>query len=65
MHDQLKALDAVARHIGFDKSKVELSGPGGKPIEITGTAQEMTDEQLLAIIAAGRDGAHGSPNGKK
>ncbi|MDR9052077.1 terminase small subunit [Burkholderia multivorans] len=65
MHDQLKALDAVARHIGFDKSKVEISGPNGKPIAISGTAQEMTDEQLLAIIEAGRDGAHGSPAGKK
>jgi hypothetical protein len=33
MHDQLKALDAVARHIGFDKTKVEVSGPDGQPIK--------------------------------
>jgi phage terminase small subunit len=59
MHDQLKALDAVARHIGFDKSKVEISGPNGGPIE----THELSDAERAARVAALLDAARARRDG--
>jgi len=33
MHDQMAALEKVARHLGMFKDRVEHSGPEGSPIE--------------------------------
>ncbi|MCG5072266.1 terminase small subunit [Paraburkholderia tagetis] len=60
MHDQLKALDAVARHIGFDKSKVEISGPNGGPIE----THELSDAERAARVTALLDAARARRDGQ-
>ncbi len=55
MRDQDAALANIARHLGMFPTKVELTGRNGGPIEI-GKAQEMTDDELARIAAAGSAG---------
>ncbi len=42
----------VAQHLGMLKTKTELSGPNGEPIQHSHSlsAEDLTDEQLAAII---------------
>ena len=56
MRDQNEALKNLADYLGMlNKSKGEISGPGGGPLQVlTATVKELSDIQLLAI-AAGRD----------
>ena len=35
LHDKLSALEKLGKHLGMFKDKVEHSGPGGGPIEVT------------------------------
>lgn len=55
MRDQNEALKNLADYLGMlNKSKGELSGPGGGPIPVLhATPAELSDEQLLAIAGAG------------
>jgi hypothetical protein len=54
MHDQMAALEKVARHLGMFKDRTEISGPNGGPIQTESRKlQDMTDDELLAI-ATGR-----------
>lgn len=51
--DQDAALREVGKFVGIDVKRLEHSGPDGKPIanvNINATAQDLTDEQLLALI---------------
>lgn len=55
MRDQDKARDNLSRYLGMLIERKELSGPGGGPIALSATArpQDMTDDQLSALISAG------------
>lgn len=57
MHDRMEAMTNVARHLGMFPSKVELSGPQGKPIETINT--EMTAAEAAAAYAATIDSDEG------
>lgn len=48
LHDRMAALDRLAKYHGLQPDKHELSGPGGKPIAVA-----LTDEQLEALAAQG------------
>lgn len=52
LHDKRAALVDIGRHLGMFKDKVELTGKDGQPL-IPTKLEEMTDEQLAAIAAAG------------
>jgi phage terminase small subunit len=43
MHDQLKALDSAAKHLGMFTERHEHSGPNGGPIE----TENLTWRELL------------------
>jgi phage terminase small subunit len=45
MHDKMKALDAVARHLGMNKEKFEVTGKDGQPLEGSPT------ERLAGLVA--------------
>ncbi|EBP9599690.1 terminase small subunit, partial [Salmonella enterica subsp. enterica] len=51
--NQDEAMKMVAQHLGMLKTKTELSGPNGEPIQHNHTVsvEDLTDEQLAAIIA--------------
>lgn len=50
--DRDKALENVARFLGMDSSKLELSGPNGTPLQTTVIdATKLTDDQLAAIVS--------------
>lgn len=51
--NQDEAMKMVAQHLGMLKTKTELSGPNGESIQHNHTvsAEDLTDEQLAAIIA--------------
>lgn len=52
--DQDNALQYLAKYLGMLTEKRELSGPGGGPIPLQAMAvQDMTDEQLLALVTGG------------
>ncbi|MFU0912960.1 terminase small subunit [Kluyvera intermedia] len=50
--NQDDAMKMVAQHLGMLKTKTELSGPNGEPIQHSHSlsAEDLTDEQLAAII---------------
>ncbi|WP_318833690.1 terminase small subunit [Burkholderia cepacia] len=57
MHDQMKALEAVARHIGMFPTKVELTGKDGGPVKhqnMPPDLSNLSDDELanLEAIAA-------------
>lgn len=52
MQDQVKALEAVARHLGMFKDKVEVTGKDGGPIE-TKQLKDLSDDELLRIASGG------------
>lgn len=52
LRDQDGALDWLAKYLGMDKKTMELSGPGGGPlVHAHMKAEELTDDQLAALIA--------------
>lgn len=55
-HDQRAALDSVARFIGGDIKKTEISGPDGKPLEVR-DVKELSRAELLAIINSENESA--------
>lgn len=59
LRDKDAALNNLARYLGMMVDKKEISGPGGGPLGVVGlTADDLTDDQLAALIAA--EGANGS-----
>lgn len=57
MRDQDGALLNIAKYLGMLVEKKELSGPGGGPLPLVNLkAEDLTDEQLLALIEAGSNG---------
>ncbi len=65
MHDQMAALEKVARHLGMFKERTEISGPDGGPIktESTGKLQDLTDDELFAIATGRGERAADPPKG--
>lgn len=69
MHDQMKALENVARHLGMLKQQHELTGKDGGPVRVKSEASQLlgnlTDEQLaqLEAIAAAVAGSGGDQGG--
>lgn len=56
--DKDAALLHIARYLGMLIDKKELSGPNGGPIGVANlTADDLTDDQLAAILAAEDDNA--------
>lgn len=71
MHDQAKALENVAKHLGMFKERVELSGPNGSPVHLNQTnfdtskltTDELRDlERMLSKCAEPEQGTTGLPN---
>lgn len=61
MHDQMAALEKVARHLGMFKDRTEISGPNGGPIQTeTRKLQDLSDDELLAL-ATGRGEGTSNP----
>lgn len=53
MRDQDAAVGNLARYLGMLVDKRELSGPGGGPVQLEAvTADDLTDEQLMAIASS-------------
>ena len=51
--DQSEALANIAKFLGMNVERKELSGPGGGPVAITNlTADDLTDDQLAALVKA-------------
>lgn len=58
MHDQMAALEKVARHLGMFKDRTEISGPNGGPIQTESKKlQDLSDDELLAIATGRGEGA--------
>ena len=55
LHDPQAAMKLLGQFYGMWVDRTELSGPGGEPIRIQQTS-ELTDDELLAIASASRDG---------
>lgn len=53
MRDKDAALFNLSRYLGMQIDRKEISGPGGGPLGVVGlTADDLTDDQLAALIAA-------------
>lgn len=51
--DKDAALFNLSRYLGMQIDRKEISGPGGGPLGVVGlTADDLTDDQLAALIAA-------------
>lgn len=50
--DQDAALANIARYLGMSKERLEMSGPDGGPVPLSIRAEELSDDQLAAIVAA-------------
>lgn len=47
LHDKLRALEMLGRHLGMFTDRHEIGGPGGEPIHITvKPPSEMTDKEI-------------------
>lgn len=55
--DPDKAVQLAGQHLGMFKTGLELSGPGGGPMQHSVTS--MSDEELAAIVAAGQAAQQG------
>lgn len=54
MRDQDAALGNIAKYLGMLVDKKEITGAGGGPVSLVNLkAEDLTDEQLLALIEAG------------
>ena len=49
--DQDAALKNLSAYLGMSLERRELSGPGGRPLQIALSADDMTDDELAAIAA--------------
>lgn len=63
--DKIRALDLLGQHYGLWKSKVEVTGKNGGPLETRGGIYALSDDELAAIAAAGRDGTAASTPGER
>ena len=54
MHDKLKALELLGKHMSMWTDKTEITGRGGGPVELVAVARELTDEELETIAAMAR-----------
>lgn len=55
MRDQDAALLNVARYLGMLVDRKEVSGPNGGPVPLVGlSAADLTDDQLAAMVGAGK-----------
>lgn len=54
--DKLRALENLARHLGMFRERVEVSGPGGGPVEVSALtpAERAARVQALIDVAAAR-----------
>lgn len=53
MRDKDAAVVNLARYLGMQIDRKEISGPGGGPLGVVGlTADDLTDDQLAAILKA-------------
>lgn len=59
-HDKIRALDLLGQHLGLWKSKVEVTGRDGGPIERR-SVEQLSDEELLAIVLEARGAASAPP----
>lgn len=51
LRDQDKALENIAKYLGMNIERKEISGPGGAPLAVANlTADDLTDDQLAALI---------------
>jgi len=60
-HDKKSALVDIGKHLGMFKTKVEVSGPDGGPLEVDdlkGLSNKELEERLRLIRAAGGSGNH-------
>lgn len=58
--DKDAALDNIAKYLGMNVERKEISGPNGQPLTIANlSADDLTDDQLAALIASGADNADG------
>ena len=56
--DQDKALENISKFLGMTLDRREISGPGGGPVGVAHIkAEDLTDEQLAAIVIAREAGA--------
>ncbi len=53
LHDRMKALENIAKHLGMFVEKQEISGPGGGPIEID--LSGLTLDELRRLAASEED----------
>ncbi len=53
MHDKKGALEAMGRHLGMFKDKIEHSGPDGGPMEVVSVRQRA--KAMAALIAKQRE----------
>ena len=57
MRDKDAALFNLSRYLGMQIDRKEISGPGGGPLALAHiTADDLTDDQLAALIAAEENG---------
>lgn len=56
MRDQDAALANISKYFGMLIDRKEVSGPGGNPVQLQISAEDLTDDQLAQIIHQG-DGA--------
>ena len=56
--DKDAALANISRYLGMTVDRKEISGPGGGPVPLAHiTADDLTDDQLAAILKADEEGA--------
>lgn len=53
LSDRVKRLEMLARHNGMFVERREVTGKGGGPIQHAVSAQELSDDELAAIVAGG------------
>jgi phage terminase small subunit len=66
LHDKLKPLELLGKHLGMFIESRELTGKDGGPVEVQGRVSGMTTEELQAILrddAGWRDKTAGPPPG--
>jgi hypothetical protein len=51
LRDQDAALANIAKAIGMNVERKEISGPGGSAISLSVSAADLTDDQLAAVVA--------------
>lgn len=58
--DKDAALENIAKYLGMNVERKEISGPNGQPLTVANlSADDLTDDQLMALIASGAGNADG------